>query len=92
MTPNGRRKAEIMKEVIAQTMSEIGVSVEDEFSIEEMPLIQEDGDSDETMSTDSVWEVQEEVDKPEESQEEIQEGVKVEENITEKMSLNLTMF
>lgn len=81
-SPNGRKKAEIMKDVIAQTVSEMGVSVEDEFSIEEMPILQEYEDVEETISTESVWEVQEEVDKPEEKQEE----VIIEETVTEDNS------
>lgn len=71
VTPNGRKKAEIMKEVIAQTVSDLGVTVEDDFSIEEKPLIEEYEEMEETMSTDSVWDVQEEVDKIEENQEEM---------------------
>ena len=79
VTPNGRKKAEIMKEVIAQTVSELGVTVEDDFSIEEKPLIEEYEESEETMSTDSVWDVQEEVDKLEQSVEENQGEMIIEE-------------
>ena len=79
VTPNGRKKAEIMKEVIAQTVSELGVTVEDDFSIEEKPLIEEYEEMEETMSTDSVWDVQEKVDKIEESVEEKQGEMIIEE-------------
>lgn len=79
VTPNGRKKAEIMKEVIAQTVSDLGVTVEDDFSIEEKPLIEEYEEMEETMSTDSVWDVQEEVDKIEENVEENQGEMMIEE-------------
>ena len=79
VTPNGRKKAEIMKEVIAQTVSDLGVTVEDDFSIEEKPLIEEYEEMEETMSTDSVWDVQEKVDKIEENVEENQGEMMIEE-------------
>lgn len=62
-TPNGRKKAQIMKEVIGQTVSEIGISVEDEFVIEEKqisPTVSADNDADdvwqETLSEETVLE------------------------------------
>ena len=85
VTPNGRKKAEIMKEVIMQTVSQMGVTVEDEFLIEEKPILQENNDAKETMSTESVWEVQEEVDKPENDTGNMQIETITEEKVAEEV-------
>ena len=79
VSPNGRKKAEIMKEVIARTVSEMGVSVEDDFSIEEIEIIQNENYIEETMSADSVWDVKEDANEAEKKQE-----VVAEETISEK--------
>lgn len=79
VSPNGRKKAEIMKEVIARTVSEMGVSVEDDFSIEEIEIIQDEEYIEETMSTDSVWDVEEDTKESEEKQE-----VVIEETVTQQ--------
>lgn len=79
VSPNGRKKAEIMKEVIARTVSEMGVSVEDDFSIEEIEIIQDEDYIEETMSTDSVWNVEEDTKESEEKQEVI-----IEETVTQQ--------
>ena len=84
-TPNGRKKAEIMKGVIAQTVSELGVTVEDDFSIEEKPLIEGYEEMEETMSTDSVWEIQEEVAEPV-----VEETGSVENNVENRVEENPT--
>ena len=87
VTPNGRKKAEIMKEVIMQTVSQMGVTVEDEFLIEEKPIMEEYNNAEETMSTESVWEVQEEMDKPEDKVEKNQETA-TEEKVVEEVAEN----
>ena len=91
LSPNGRKKAEIMKEVIARNVSEIGVSVEDEFSIEEKAITPVSDDTEEAVLTDSVWEVEEKEDKQEEeSQEELiieETSVKSEETTEEMESV-----
>ena len=88
VTPNGRKKAEIMKEVIMQTVSQMGVTVEDEFLIEEKPIMEEYNNAEETMSTESVWEVQEEMDKPEDDIEKNQETATEEEKVVEEVAEN----
>ena len=85
VTPNGRKKAEIMKDVIMQTVSQMGVTVEDEFLIEEKPILQEYNDAEETMSTESVWEVQEEVDKSEVDTGKNHEEVTTEEEVADEI-------
>ena len=74
-----------MKEVIMQTVSQMGVTVEDEFLIEEKPILQENNDAKETMSTESVWEVQEEVDKPENDTGNMQIETITEEKVAEEV-------
>ena len=82
LSPNGREKAEIMKEVISKTVSEMGVSVEDDFTIEEKPIMQEENYIEETLSTDSVWEVEEKTEVMEEVEKKQQNEV-IEETVIE---------